>query len=79
MRLLQRKPDSPVLLLTGAVMQPVAERELGCRPCVFRPTHTSKLGNEFFCYASYDATRLGGWDATLQQPAAADGPRPAAA
>jgi hypothetical protein len=78
-RLLRRAPDSPVLLLTGAVMQPVAERALGCRPCVFRPTHSSKLGNDFFCYASYNATRLGGWDATLQQPAAEDGPRPAAA
>ena len=76
MRLLQRAPDAPVLLLTGAVMQPVAERALGCRPCVFRPQHSSKLGNEFFCYASYNAARLGGWDATLQ-PAAGDAPRAA--
>jgi len=44
-RLLRRGPASPVLLLTGAVMQPVAERALGCRPCVFRPQHASKLGN----------------------------------
>ena len=65
-RLLQRRPDSPVLLLTGAIMQLVAERALGCRPCVFRPQHSSKLGNDFYLYASYDAVRLGGWDATLQ-------------
>ena len=75
-RLLQRRPDSHVLLLTGAIMQHVAERALGCRPCVFRPQHSSKLGNDFYLYASYNAERLGGWDATLQPE---DGSRPAAA
>ena len=75
-RLLQRRPDAPVLLLTGAIMQLVAQRALGCRPCVFRPQHSSKLGNDFYCYASYDAARLGGWDASLQPE---DGSRPAAA
>ena len=64
-----RSPASRVLLLTGAVMRPVALRALGCRPCVWRPQHSSKLGNEFFAYASYDAAGLGGWDDTLRDVA----------
>ena len=60
-----RSPASRVLLLTGAVMRSVALRALGCRPCVWRPQHSSKLGNEFFAYSSYDAAGLGGWDSTL--------------
>ena len=58
------------------IRRPLAERALGCRPCVFRPQHSSKLGNDFYLYTSYDAVRLGGWDATLQ---AEDGSRAAAA
>ena len=34
---------------------------LGVRPCVFKPHHSSKLGNEFRLFVSYDpGTRLGG-------------------
>ncbi len=68
MRLLRRSEATPVLFLTGAVMRATAARALGCRPCVFRPQHSSKLGNEFLCYASYEppsSGRLGGWDAAL--------------
>ena len=68
MRLLARSPSSRLLLLTGAVMRRVAAAALGVRPCVFRPQHNSKLGNDFYCYTSYDPPRegrLGGWDAQL--------------
>ena len=68
MRLLRRTAASPVLFLTGAVMRRVAASALGCRPCVFRPQHSSKLGNEFYLYTSYEPPadgRLGGWDASL--------------
>jgi hypothetical protein len=78
-RLLQRTPATPVIFLTGAVMRHVAARALGCRPCVFRPQHSSKLGNEFLCYTSYESARLGGWDATLDDADDAGGAPAAAA
>jgi hypothetical protein len=68
-RLLRRSAATPVLFLTGAVMRPVALAALGARPCVFRPQHSSKLGNEFLCYSTYEpaaGSGLGGWDATLR-------------
>ena len=66
--LLLRTPESPRLLLTGAVMRGVARRVLGVQPVSFRPQHASKLGNEFLCFASYQPppeSALGGWDAEL--------------
>ena len=69
MRLLRRGDATPVLFLTGAVMRPVALAALGARPCVFRPQHSSKLGNEFLCYTTYEpapGSGLGGWDSTLR-------------
>lgn len=36
---------------------------LKARPCVFRPVHQNKLGNEFMLFTNYDPiARLGGWD-----------------
>ena len=64
-RLLLARPTAHRFLLTGAVMRGVALRELGVRPCVFRPQHSSKLANEFLCYASDEQAAnggLGGWD-----------------
>ncbi|VYS60789.1 unnamed protein product [Arabidopsis thaliana] len=60
--------DSLLLLLTGDISRLAGEvqREhaaelLGVRPCVFKPHHSSKLGNEFRLFISYDpGTRLGG-------------------
>ncbi|CAA7060697.1 unnamed protein product [Microthlaspi erraticum] len=53
--------DSLLLLLTGEVQRDRAAELLGVRPCVFKPHHTSKLGNEFRLFISYDpGTRLGG-------------------
>ncbi|CAK0783943.1 hypothetical protein CVIRNUC_007146 [Coccomyxa viridis] len=51
-------------LLTGATMQKLAKQLLNLRPTKFRPQHKTKLGNEFYLYASADAAaqRLGGWD-----------------
>ncbi|CAH8392480.1 unnamed protein product [Eruca vesicaria subsp. sativa] len=53
--------DSLLLLLTGDVQRGRAGEMLGVRPCVFKPHHSSKLGNEFRLFLSYDpGTRLGG-------------------
>ncbi|XP_010516495.1 PREDICTED: protein-lysine N-methyltransferase N6AMT2 isoform X4 [Camelina sativa] len=53
--------DSLLLLLTGEVQREHAAELLGVRPCVFKPHHSSKLGNEFRLFISYDpGTRLGG-------------------
>ncbi|CAM8985322.1 unnamed protein product [Rhodiola kirilowii] len=55
--------DSYVLLLTGEVQRDRAAELLGLRPCVFRPQHSSKLGNEFRLYTNYrPSDRLGGWE-----------------
>ena len=63
LRLLARAPDSPVLLLTGAVMHAHAARLLSVRPAAFRPQHRNKLGNEFMLYASCEpSAALGGWE-----------------
>jgi len=62
LKLLRRSEASPVLLLTGAVMQTHALHLLAVRPAVFRPEHSNKLGNEFLCYASVEPLSLGGWD-----------------
>lgn len=61
---LRRNDDSLVLLLTGAIMRHTARATLGLTPCVFRPEHRSKLGNEFMAATNWDgvAARLGGWD-----------------
>lgn len=57
------KPGAARVLLTGAVMQAVARRELGVRPVTYRPQHANKLGNEFKCYTSHDdAGELGSWE-----------------
>lgn len=62
-RFLSKPGESYVLLLTGAVQTAFAAEFLGLRPCGFRPQHTSKLGNEFKLFTSYDpGARLGGWE-----------------
>ncbi|KAI4365420.1 hypothetical protein MLD38_021404 [Melastoma candidum] len=51
------------LLLTGEVQKDQAAQLLGMRPCVFRPKHSSKLGNEFRLFTNYNpGMRLGGWE-----------------
>ncbi|KAH7446015.1 hypothetical protein KP509_01G032900 [Ceratopteris richardii] len=62
MKLIAKDDDTCFLLLTGAVQQDYAKDLLGACPCVFKPTHQNKLGNEFLLYTSYDPLdRLGGW------------------
>ncbi|KAG8373991.1 hypothetical protein BUALT_Bualt11G0084300 [Buddleja alternifolia] len=65
-RFLSRPGESHVLLLTGQVQTDLAAELLGLRPCGFRPQHSSKLGNEFRVYTSYDpGARLDGWEKEL--------------
>lgn len=46
----------------GEVQTDLAAELLSLRPCGFRPQHSSKLGNEFRLFTSYDpGARLGGW------------------
>ncbi|XP_010550465.1 PREDICTED: protein-lysine N-methyltransferase N6amt2 isoform X2 [Tarenaya hassleriana] len=60
---LVRPVDSLLLLLTGEVQRERAAELLGVRPCVFRPQHSSKLGNAFRVFTSYNpGTGLGGWE-----------------
>ena len=48
-------------LFARNVQRYMAAELLGVRPCVFKPHHSSKLGNEFRLFVSYDpGTRLGG-------------------
>eukprot|EP00250_Pteridium_aquilinum_P006278 c16229_g1_i1 orf=150-716(-) len=62
MKLMAKDGQSCFLLLTGAVQHDHARDLLGARPCVFRPSHHNKLGNEFLLYTNYDPLeRLGGW------------------
>ncbi|KAH6756694.1 nucleic acid binding / methyltransferase [Perilla frutescens var. hirtella] len=62
-RFLSKPGESFVLLLTGEVQTVWAAELLGLRPCGFRPQHSSKLGNEFRLFTSYDPrARLGGWE-----------------
>lgn len=52
-----------LLLLTGEVQKDRAAALLDLHACGFRPQHSSKLGNEFRLYTSYDPeSRLGGWE-----------------
>lgn len=47
----------------GDVQRDNAAELLGLRPCIFRPQHSSKLGNEFRVFTNYDpGLRLGGWE-----------------
>ncbi|XP_024357209.1 uncharacterized protein [Physcomitrium patens] len=51
------------MVLTGAVQEDRVWDLLKGRPCVFRPEHRNKLGNEFMLYTNYDPVeRLGGWE-----------------
>ncbi|KAK6126584.1 hypothetical protein DH2020_039673 [Rehmannia glutinosa] len=62
-RFLSRPGESYLLLLTGEVQKDLAAELLGLHPCGFRPQHSSKLGNEFRLFTSYNpGARLGGWD-----------------
>ncbi|KAL0337101.1 UNVERIFIED_CONTAM: EEF1A lysine methyltransferase 1 [Sesamum calycinum] len=55
--------ESYLLLLTGEVQKDLAAKLLGLHPCGFRPQHSSKLGNEFRLFTSYDpGARLNGWE-----------------
>ena len=45
--------------VAGAVMAEVVARELGLWLCAYRPGHSSKLSNEFRCYANFDDPALG--------------------
>ncbi|CAM6039545.1 unnamed protein product [Sphagnum compactum] len=66
MKHLAKDPQSSQLLvLTGAVQREVVWLSLGAQPCVFRPVHQNKLGNEFMLFTNYDpVNRLGGWEST---------------
>ncbi|KAF5747747.1 N(6)-adenine-specific DNA methyltransferase 2 [Tripterygium wilfordii] len=60
---LAKPGDSHWLLLTGEVQKDRAAELMGLHPCVFRPRHSSKLGNEFRLFTNYDpGMRLGGWE-----------------
>lgn len=62
-KFLLRPKESYILLLTGEVQRGRSAELLGLRPCGFRPQHSSKLGNEFRLFTSYDpGTRLDGWE-----------------
>ncbi|XP_073157527.1 uncharacterized protein [Henckelia pumila] len=62
-KFLLRPKESYILLLTGDVQRDRAAELLALRPCGFRPQHSSKLGNEFRLFTSYDpGTRLDGWE-----------------
>ena len=51
------------LCASGAVQESLVEELLKARPCVFRPVHRNKLGNEFMLFTNYDPLdRLGGWE-----------------
>ncbi|KAG0553352.1 hypothetical protein M758_12G004800 [Ceratodon purpureus] len=51
------------MVLTGAVQESRVWELLKARPCVFRPVHQNKLGNEFMLFTNYDPVdRLGGWE-----------------
>lgn len=43
-----------IVLCTGAVMEPHAQRLLGLQPCKFKPKHSRSLGNEYKCFTNYD-------------------------
>ncbi|XP_072021955.1 EEF1A lysine methyltransferase 1-like [Amphiura filiformis] len=47
-----------VILCTGAVMETQAKELLDASVCLFIPSHTNKLGNEFRCYANYQTQYL---------------------
>ncbi|XP_051114316.1 uncharacterized protein LOC127239960 isoform X2 [Andrographis paniculata] len=65
-KLLSAPGESYILLLTGEVQKDSAADLLGLHPCGFRPQHSSKLGNEFRLFTSYDpGMRLLGWDKDL--------------
>ncbi|KAL5545618.1 hypothetical protein UlMin_005305 [Ulmus minor] len=60
---LAQSGETYLLLLTGEVQRDRAAELMGLRPCVFRPRHSSKLGNEFWLFTNYNpGTRLGGWE-----------------
>ncbi|XP_073317059.1 uncharacterized protein [Primulina huaijiensis] len=62
-KFLLRPKESYVLLLTGEVQRDRSAELLGLRPCGFRPQHSSKLGNEFRLFTSYNpGIRLDGWE-----------------
>ena len=44
-----------VLLCTGAVMEELAVRLLGVKPCNFQPKHERNLGNDFKCYVNFES------------------------
>jgi len=51
------------MVLSGAVQESRVWELLKARPCVFRPVHRNKLGNEFKLFTNYDPLdRLGGWE-----------------
>lgn len=47
-----------IILCTGAVLDNLADRLLGLKPCIFLPQHTNKLQNEFRCFTNYDSQLL---------------------
>ncbi len=59
------KTDAVMSLWLGAVQREVVWLSLGAQPCVFRPVHRNKLGNEFMLFTNYDpVNRLGGWESS---------------
>ncbi|KAK9877193.1 hypothetical protein WA026_016941 [Henosepilachna vigintioctopunctata] len=43
-----------MILCTGAIMAPLADRLLSLKKTEFEPKHNNNLGNEFWCYSNYE-------------------------
>ncbi|XP_059617599.1 protein-lysine N-methyltransferase CG9154 [Phlebotomus argentipes] len=48
------KPDGKIILCSGVVVTPWAEKYLHLRPCNFQPRHKRNLGNEFASFANFN-------------------------
>lgn len=47
-----------IILCTGAIMEEIADKLLGAKPCDFQPKHSNQLQNEFRCYTNYPSELL---------------------
>eukprot|EP01001_Neometanema_parovale_P011120 NODE_7356_length_772_cov_164.318952_g7114_i0.p1 GENE.NODE_7356_length_772_cov_164.318952_g7114_i0~~NODE_7356_length_772_cov_164.318952_g7114_i0.p1 ORF type:complete len:238 (+),score=64.27 NODE_7356_length_772_cov_164.318952_g7114_i0:76-714(+) len=58
---LSRKEDSPVIVLTGAVMEDDVFKLLKARRTKWDPEHDDTIQNPFACYTNFASERFGGW------------------
>jgi len=61
MALLCRTDQTPMLLNTGAILRELVFAELGLRECVWFPTHSKHIQNEFRSYCNYASDAFGGF------------------